>query len=221
MAVCPTAALDNARAPLARQAALPRYPVLEPALAEQFLRARRSIRNYQEKQVPCALIERLLTVARCAPTGANSQGISFVVMQDPAALRAIIEQTVAFLEAQANTPAGRFYGEFAKVFRRTGKDIVLRGAPCLVLTLAAPGHPMAVGNTHAIIAYAELFATALGLGSCWAGFVGMAAGAGWQPLLAVIQPPAGKAVTGGFMLGYPQFTYCRLVDRQPLEVVWR
>ncbi len=221
VAVCPTAALDNARAPRARQVPQVAHPVIDPATAEQFLRARRSIRNYQPQAVPRALVEQLLGVARCAPTGANSQGIAFLVLQEPSALRAVVESTVAFLEAQAGTPAGAFYAAYARIFRDTGRDIVLRGAPCLVVTHAAAENPMAAGNTYDIIAYAELYATALGLGTCWAGFVGMAAAANWQPLLKVLQLPAGRIATGGFMLGYPQFTYHRLVDRAPLQVAWR
>lgn len=223
VAVCPHGALDNERAPRAAQAPFERFPVVDPETAERFLRSRRSIRSYRPEPAPRALVERLLGVARQAPTGANSQGISFIVLDKPEQLRGVVETTVAWMEQEAerDTAMGRFYGPLTVAYRRYGKDIILRGAPGLVVTHADPENRMAVGNTHAIIAYAELFATSLGLGSCWAGFVTMAAVAGHQPLLDIIRPPSGRMVTGGFMLGYPRHLYHRLVERNPLQVEWR
>ncbi len=221
VAVCPTAALDNRRAPLAEQAALGAFPVIDPDTAERFLRSRRAIRTYLDKPVPREMIVRLLNVARHAPTGANTQGVGFLVVQQQEMLRAVIETTVGFLEEQGKTPAGKFYGDYARLYRSTGKDIILRGAPCLVVTHGAAGNPMLAESTYDFIAYAELFATTLGLGTCWAGFVGMAAAANWQPLLDVLALPAGRAATGGFMLGYPRYRYHRLVARQPLQADWR
>jgi hypothetical protein len=33
--------------------------------------------------------------------------------------------------------------------------------------------------------------------------------------------PENMHVTGGLMVGYPKYTYRRLVDRNPLQVTWQ
>ncbi|MBW2039441.1 MAG: nitroreductase family protein [Deltaproteobacteria bacterium] len=44
------------------------------------LKARRSIRHYQKKEVPREVIERLIEAARWAPSGANIQPWHFVAV---------------------------------------------------------------------------------------------------------------------------------------------
>jgi nitroreductase len=65
-----------------------------------------------------------------------------------------------------------------------------------------------------------LFAPNIGLGSCWAGLLELAAFAGHQKLLDLFKIPEGKVFTGAMMVGYPKYIYKRLVDRNPLDVRW-
>jgi nitroreductase len=64
----------------------------------------------------------------------------------------------------------------------------------------------------------ELFATSLGLGSCWAGLFEMCAFAEYVPLLDLINIPQDTIITGAVMVGYPKYKFQRLVNRNPLEV---
>jgi nitroreductase len=75
-------------------------------------------------------------------------------------------------------------------------------------------------NTHFALAYAELYAPTLGLGTCWAGFVESCAVAGYAPLLSLLPIPEKLQVTGGIMVGFPAIRYHRLPDRNPLQVTW-
>ena len=47
-------------------------PMLDPDTALEFLRQRRSIRNFRDELVPEEKIRQLLEAARFAPTAANS-----------------------------------------------------------------------------------------------------------------------------------------------------
>jgi hypothetical protein len=66
----------------------------------------------------------------------------------------------------------------------------------------------------------QLYATYLDLGSCWAGFVQLCAGANYPPILKLMKVNEGVAVVGALMAGFPKYTYKRLVDRNPLQVNW-
>lgn len=221
-AVCPVAALDHVKVPLHKQVALAQYPTINTESAAAFLRSRRSIRNYKQEKIEQEKILQLLDIARFAPSGCNSQGLSYVVIENPEKLKQIIEGTIMWLEEQlaANVEWVKGFAGLVDVYRKTGVDVVLRNAPYLIVVTAPQDFPLGHDNARFSLEYVELYATTMGLGTCWAGFVEMAAAAQYQGILDAMQIPAGFAVVGAMMLGYPKHTYQRLVDRNPLQVTW-
>lgn len=220
VAVCPTEAIDYDVTPRSAQLPLTNYTRLTAEEAELFLRSRRSVRTYLPRQVEKETLLKLLDVARQAPTGSNTQGVSFKVIQNPATLKAIKEQVIAGLEEAGKTDARlRIYARNARHALEQGQDFILRGAPTLVLALGkADLFPRARDNGHFCLTYAELMAPSLGLGTCWAGFVEFCTQAGdpkWQTLLNL---PEGLQVAGAMMVGYPAYTYRYAPNRAPLEV---
>jgi nitroreductase/NAD-dependent dihydropyrimidine dehydrogenase PreA subunit len=222
VAVCPQAALDNVKTPLANQAPLERFPVIDPQTAAQFLRARRSVRRYQKKQIPKERLLELLDIARFAPTGRNSQGLAYLVIQDRNILKQISVRTIECFEDQITrgTPWADGYSAVVATYRNTGNDVILREAPCLIVAIAPQDFIIGHDNARFSLEYVELYATTLSLGTCWAGFVELAAGTNYGPLLKAMRIPEGMAVAGAIMVGYPLYTYQRLVDRHPLQVTW-
>lgn len=224
VAVCPKEALDNINAPLANQTPLEETPVLDSDTAARFLRSRRSIRSYKETTVPREKILQLLSVARLAPTGGNTQGISYFVIDNKGTLHKITATVIDWMEEEIkkNSPwAANFSGNVTK-YRETGKDVILRGAPCLIIAKAPKDFmPRGRDNAHFSLTYAELFAPTIELGTCWAGYFEACALSGYQPLLNLLQLPEKMVVTGGLMVGYPRFSYKRLVDRNPLDVTFQ
>jgi len=41
-----------------------------------------------------------------------------------------------------------------------------------------------------------------------------------SPMLKLFKIPEGKTITAAVMVGYPKYTYKKLVDRNPLEVTY-
>ena len=107
-----------------------------------------------------------------------------------------------------------------RTYREKGKDPIFRGAPHLILGTAQSSFSRARENTIFSLTYLELYATALGLGSCWAGLFEMCAFSNYEPLLKLFNIPEGKVLTGAVMIGYPEYKYKQLVDRNPLDVTW-
>ena len=224
VAVCPKDALNNVKAPLEKQLLLGKVPVLDADTAARFIRARRSIRRYKQDPVPREKILKLLDIARLAPTGGNSQGVAYHVIDNLDTLRKITAATVDWMEEQVQkgSPWGPYYVGTVNNYRTTGQDVILRDAPCLIVAITAKSFlPRGRDNTHFSLAYAELYAPAIELGTCWAGFFEGCAATGYQPLLNLLNLPEDMAVTGGLLVGYPKFTYKRLVDRNPLQVTWQ
>jgi nitroreductase len=106
------------------------------------------------------------------------------------------------------------------MYRKTGRDVILRDAPCLVIATAPKAFSRGRDNTHFSLAYVELYATTLGFGTCWAGLFEMCALSGFSPLLDLLNLSADKNVTGAVMVGYPEYNFWRLVDRNPLAITF-
>jgi len=223
VAVCPEAALDNVKALLEKQVPAPESPILDADSAALFIRFRRSIRRYRPETVARDKILRLLDIARLAPSGGNSQRVSFLVIDDERTLRAISAATIEWMEEliRQGAPGAAYYAGTVKNHGARGRDEILRNAPCLIVAMA----PKALGargrdNSHFALAYAELYAPSLGLGTCWTGFMESCAISGYEPLLSLLSIPEKMQVTGGLMVGVPAIHYHRLPDRSPLQVTW-
>lgn len=223
VAVCPQGSLDHEKAPLNGQVAMDKFPVLESHTAAQFLRSRRSIRSYRNEAVPKERMLTLLDIARFAPSGGNTQGLSYIVVNDRELLKKVTEVTVQWMEDQVNQGAAwaKPYQNVVQGYRKTGRDVILRGAPALVIATAPKEFRMGRDNSRYSLAYIELYATTFGLGSCWAGFFEMCAVSGHPELYKILAIEEGTAIVGGIMVGYPNYRYHRLVDRNLLQVTWR
>ena len=108
---------------------------------------RRSIRKYEDRQIPDGLLDAVLQAGIHAPSGMNTQGVRLVAVRDRET-RDLLSKLNAAVMGSTNDP---FYG-----------------APCVVVVLADPDiyggwvedGALALGNMLNA-------AHALGLGSCW------------------------------------------------------
>ncbi len=219
VAVCPEGAFEHDLAPLKNMPELNQSLAISSQQAEQFLRARRSVRKYQSKQIPRELLIQLLNVARLAPSGGNSQNISYLVIDDNSVLKEVSAATRNWICGDnAGSRRMRFYKVFIEKFMKLDIDVILRDAPALIVALAPKQLEPGFSNARFALAYAELYATSLNLGSCWAGFFEMCGQAGYQPMYDLLGIPEDKVICGGIMIGYPLYQFHRLVDRNPLDI---
>jgi len=222
VAVCPHGALDNVRNFLKDQEPLEKLPVVEPETAMAFLRSRRSIRCYLPEPLPRDEVIRLLQAARYAPSGHNSQGLSYLVVQGDGPLNRMKEIVVEWMRGVIlHNP------EVARQFRmeaivgacERGEDLILRGAPQVVVATGRKEARPAQASTFLALEYVELYAAALGLGTCWGGYV-MACAQQSPALSRHLGIPEDRAITGVLMIGRPRYAYRRVPARDPLDVEW-
>jgi nitroreductase len=223
VAVCPQGAIDGSSTPLAKQVPLDKKLKINAPQAAQFLRSRRSIRHYRQTAVPKEHLLKLIDIARFAPTASNGQGISYIIVQDKAVLKKAVQLTVEWMEAElATKPQVHWsFPKHVRIYRETGLDSILRDAPCLVLAAAQKDNQRGRENTIFSLAYLELYAPALDLGSCWAGLLEACLFSKYEPLLNLFSIPKDKVITGAVMVGYPEYRYQRIVERNPLDITWQ
>ena len=193
-----------------------------PEQAEQLVQSRRSVRRYREESPPRALVERALDSARFAPTGLNSQPVAWTVIDGRHkvhALAASVRDFAADLLAKKHPLAERL--DFARLVGDwdKGQDTILRDAPAVVIAHTPAADPMGPGAATLAMPCFQLAATALGLGTCWAGYLQIALAMS-PAVVKLAGIPEGRQAHGASMLGYAKYSYIAIPPRKPLQVNW-
>ncbi|CCH49660.1 nitroreductase family protein [Pseudodesulfovibrio piezophilus] len=218
VAVCPVSALTLPDLPVTESLAPEQCPPvlkdlrIEREQAEQFLRSRRSVREYRAKPLPEALISELLTLSTFAPSAKNGQPARWIVTRTPAATRELAEHTVDFMAINNVFPG------VIKNWEK-GIDKILHGAPHVAIAHASEDGFHPAEDCSLAAAYLELGAHAHGVGACWAGFL-MEAAEGYHPLRESLGIPEGHGVYAALMLGYPRYRYPRIPRRRAADIRW-
>ena len=106
------------------------------ALFENFetaLQTRRSLRMYSKKQVSRTTVERLISLAASAPSGANKQPWHFVAVQNPEVKRKIREAAEEEEKAFYGGRATEEWLEDLKLFATDWEKPFLEDAPWLIV----------------------------------------------------------------------------------------
>jgi nitroreductase/NAD-dependent dihydropyrimidine dehydrogenase PreA subunit len=191
---------------------------------ELLLKSRRSIRSYRDEAVPREKLERLIDIARYAPSGHNSQPVQWLVVEDASETRRmgglVVEWMRAIVESKPEMAANLRFDRIVEQFD-AGYDYILRGAPHVIVAHADKANAM-MAPTASIIAltYVELAAYATGLGACWAGYFQIACGS-YKPLQEALNLPEGHQVHGALMVGYPKHRFSRIPLRNAPAIAWR
>jgi nitroreductase/NAD-dependent dihydropyrimidine dehydrogenase PreA subunit len=186
-----------------------------------YLRKRRSLRHFTKDPVPREKILEVLDIARYAASAGNGQPVEWIVMHDPERVKKIAGLTVEWMKTlvKTNHPMSGYFPVLIGAWE-SGRDVICRGAPHLVIATRPEGNPMA--QTDAIIAltHFDVAAPALGIGTCWAGFVAMATSS-FEPLQKELGIPAGRKCAYAMMFGNPQYKIYGIPCRKPLQVAWQ
>lgn len=101
----------------------------------------------------------------------------------------------------------------------TGQDQISRGAPCFMMPYAKTGERTAPEAAVIAIAYLQLAATGLGLGTSFSNSINYAANA-HPPLVELLGLPDDHTIHATCLLGYPAETFLRIPARKPIDVTW-
>ena len=221
LAVCPTGALSIlGKKP---EDSLPASPGQFPDVAgmERLIRGRRSVRRYQDQNVEPGLLQSLLKTVANAPTGANTRALTFNVIDDREVMQAFRMQALQALRdamAAGRVPEQAGYLQAAvPAYFDHDTDIILRGAPHVLLVSASPAALCPHEDVTLALAYFELLAQSAGLGTVWCGMLKMLLETlpGLKPLLGL---PADDHYYA-MLFGHPFFHYARTVQRDDAATI--
>lgn len=187
------------------------------------MKGRRSVRQYQEENLDSELIQRLLNVARHAPTGINMDGVQFTVINDKEKLNTFREETYARLAALVESgelPEERaMYASFVKLWCEKGIDVLFRNAPHLVVTSAPKKFSTPVADSIIALTYFELFAQSLGVGTLWDGLLKWAIDELVPELKLSLGVPENHLLGYVMIFGKPAVKYQRTIEKGAANVV--
>lgn len=204
----------------------------------RLMRSRRSCRNYTDKPVSRAMLEDLVRIGTTAPSGTNSQGWTFTVLDRRDEVIRFGNHVAAFfkkLNKMAENPLlrlasrllgrdrlgsyyCRYYQTIAQGLREweeEGRDRLFHGATAVMMVggmddASCPAEDSLLATQNILLA-----AHAMGLGTCLIGFAVEAIR--HEPFIkAHLAIPAGESVFSVIALGYPAEKYQQVCGRKPI-----
>jgi len=210
---------------------LPEKQEVSPETLAIFLRSRRSCRRFDSRDVPREVLEKLIDIARYAPTGHNSQNFQFLVIQKKEIIQHLARRTAIFygnLLKLLSTPGVNlppWLQSHMRGFRmnweyyQEGKDRIFRNAPALILIHAPEENVSSAQNCHLAMAHIMLQAQALGLGTCIIGYF-LTAAERDPSIIQDLEIPKENKIFTCCTVGYPALRFRKLVPRKPPAVRW-
>lgn len=196
------------------------YP--DPNKLELLIKGRRSVRRYKPENLEPELLQRLLDVAWYAPTGVNSCDVLLTVVDDREKLARLRDQLylgLARLLREGGLPEGmEFFANFVQLWEEKGVDILLRGAPHLLITSAPRQAASPVPDCLIALTYFELFAQSLGVGTLWNGLTKWAITDLLPEMRQSLGIPEDHVVGYAMSFGRPALRFHRTVQRGPARI---
>lgn len=182
----------------------------------EVLRTRRTVRSYTAEPVSRQEIRELIDSAILAPTGMNFQPWAFTVVTTRGAMQQLNSLVVGILrspQVQQQMTSERM----REVVSAPGYDIFY-GAPALIVISGDTQVPGAMFDCQLAIENLFLTAHAKGLGTCYMGFLLLAAEN--PEARQLLQIAEGFKMMAAAVVGYPEVRPEGPPQRNPARITW-
>ena len=222
-AFCPTGAIKLSTMDAGNSLRLDYSKLPDKEQVELFLKGRRSIRTYKDEPVSKETIEKLLDIARYAPSGINRQPVNWVVIigkEKVHELGCLISKWMdGLVKAKSPIAESLHFDRLVEPWNK-GEDRICRSAPCIVTAYGLKDDPLVPQSCTIAGEYLELAAFGLGLGACWAGYVSMAINMSEE--VRKFAGISSRAIAGAsMMIGYAKYRYSRIPSRNAAHIIWK
>ena len=204
----------------------PKKFAVRPEQLLNFVKFRRSVRQYTDEPVSDADIAKILEMGRYTQTGANMQTLRYIVLTKdtlreitPMALKTLAELDVKSVDKKAMRVPYQ-YLDFQAIwvnwyafYQKKQRDLLFHGAPNALLVVSRTCNEVD-GCFNA--GHLELMINALGLGACLMGF-GTFAFDQSPELKQRVRIQQGESVIFMMVFGHPKVKYLRTVNRKKVR----
>lgn len=167
---------------------------------QTLLRKRRSIREFQDRDVPLEVVREIIRETCLAPSAMNRQPWSFSVVSNREMIRKLSDESkknlLLDLEADPSSPLQR-YGDIL----RDPRFNVFYNAPCVVYICGPSGLGSLDVDCSLAACYFMFAAAARNLGTCW---IGLGAHLRDAALLKDLGITGDLQIVAPIILGYPK-----------------
>jgi len=243
VALCPEEAIEHEAYPEGTIKALGARKVPTVAALETLLRARRSVRVFRDKPVTREAVEELVRRALSSyPSAHNLRPVRVLALSEAKRIRRVRDATAEWhrtaVRRLKNPILRTVYGAVAEREDKlgayalvddmkrlveaydAGRDDLFHDAPVVLVLHAPVATVMPRETVYYGAAQLVMMATAMGLGTCFVGWL-TAAAARSEEVREALGLPEDHAVYAALALGYPKYKYRRAIGRGAPEVEWR
>jgi nitroreductase len=160
---------------------------------------RRSVREFQDREVPLALLEEIIKDSCLAPTASNGQPCRFVIIRDRECLKRLSDESKRNLLADIRKNPDSPVSMYEAVLKDEAFN-VFYNAPCAIIVIG-PKKVRSLDVDGALtISYLMFSAADRGLGTCW---VALGANLRSEAILSEIGVPEDCRIIAPVIIGYP------------------
>ena len=167
---------------------------------ETLLRRRRSVREFQNREVPLDLVREMIRETSLAPSAMNGQPWRFSIVTKREEIQALSDESkrnlLSDLEADPSSPLRR-YGDLL----RDPRFNVFYNAPCVVFISGPAGLASLELDCALAACYFMFAAAARDLGTCW---IGLGANLRDSTILRNLGITGDLRIIAPIILGYPK-----------------
>ncbi len=225
-AICPTGAITFDGIKPSDAQTLKGLPLPTAEETRNFLRARRSMRHFQPRDVEPAVLETILKALANTPTGCNARALTFTCFATRASLDAFRASFLRTIERHRDGTKllPRWLAVPAIQMRKGQRDLFFRDAAGLLIVSSdttAPGVTTPQEDVAIAISNFEWLAQAHGLATCWFGFLKLVQAAVPELLEQSLGIRAGTPFYA-ILFGYPAVSYARTAHRDhEAKIIWK
>jgi nitroreductase len=165
----------------------------------QLLTDRRSIRDFQDKDVPLSVVREIIQDTCLAPTASNRQPCRFIIIRNRELIKRLSAESKRNLLADLVSKPQSPQKQYEEALRDEGFN-VFYNAPCLIFIIGSREVVSLREDCGLTAAYFMFSAASRGLGTCW---IGLGAHIRDRKILEEIGVPEDCRIVAPLILGYP------------------
>ena len=135
---------------------------------KELLQKRRSIREFEDRDVALETVEEIVKESCLAPSSGNRQEWRFVIVNNREWVKRVSDESKKNLRQDIEVNPDSYMKRYENALKNEDFN-VFYNAPCLVLILGPKDNHTLEIDCSLLAAYFMLSATERGLGTCWVG----------------------------------------------------